>query len=62
MSFPLENLEKFLNATNKTVDFKKEMEGIEVVCEIEFQGSKSLKDLHILVILNGIEHTNLNPI
>ena len=40
-----------MDATNKTVDYKKDMQAIELVTEVEFRGSSSLKDLHILVAL-----------
>ena len=40
-----------MEATNKTVEYKKDMLAIELVTEVEFRGSTSLKDLHILVTL-----------
>ena len=46
-----DNLEKVLSHTDKTVEFRKEMESIELVCNYEFNGSSSLKDLHILVTI-----------
>ena len=46
----LDNLERVLESTNRTVNYRKEMENIELVTEVEFKGSRSLKDLHILVI------------
>ena len=46
-----DNLEKVLTHTDKTVEFRKEMESIELVCNYEFNGSSSLKDLHILVTI-----------
>ena len=49
--FVLGSLEKVLDATNKTVEYKKDMLAIELVTEVEFRGSTSLKDLHILVTL-----------
>ena len=48
------NLERVLSHTDKTVDFRKDMEAIELVCNYEFDGSSSLKDLHILVIYKYI--------
>lgn len=39
----------FLNDANKTLDHKKKMEDIELVCKVEFTGSMVLKDIHILV-------------
>ena len=46
----LDNLEIYLNETNKSVEHKKKMEDVELVCQVEFKGSTILKDLHILVI------------
>ena len=43
------NLEKVLCSINKTVEFRQDMENIELVCNVEFNGSTSLKDIHILV-------------
>ena len=40
-----------MDATNKTVEYNKDMLAIELVTEVEFRGSTSLKDLHILVTL-----------
>ena len=42
-------MEKVLGFTNKTVEFRKDMETIELLCNVEFNGSTSLKDIHILV-------------
>ena len=43
------NLEKVLSYNNKTVQFKEDLEAIELVCNTEFNGAKSLRDIHILV-------------
>ena len=43
------NLEKVLSYNNKTVKFKEDLEAIELVCNTEFNGAKSLRDIHILV-------------
>ena len=57
-----DNLEKVLTHTDKTVEFRKEMESIELVCNYEFNGSSSLKDLHILVIiLSSTFNLNISP-
>ena len=46
----LDNLEKYLKEVNKTIEFKKKMEEIELVCHVEMNGSSTLKDLHVLVL------------
>ena len=48
-NFTVGHLEEYLADANKTVEYKKKMEDIELVCEVEFSGSKLLKDIHILV-------------
>ena len=54
------NLERVLAHTDKTIDFRKDMEAIELVCNYEFEGSTSLRDLHILVIYDYISLQSKN--
>lgn len=44
----LGHLEEYLADANKTIEYKKKIQDIELVCEVEFGGSKVLKDIHIL--------------
>jgi len=44
----LGHLEKYLRDVFKTVEFKSELEKIELVCQLEFAGSTQFKDIFIL--------------
>ena len=48
MNLP-DNLELYLKAVTMTVEFKTELEKVELVCTLEFGGSTVLKDITILV-------------
>lgn len=45
------HLEKYLRDVFKTVEFKSELEKIELVCQLEFAGSTQFKDIFILVFI-----------
>ena len=47
-----DNLELYLKDVTMTVEFKSELEKVEMVCELEFGGSTVLKDITILVKTN----------
>ena len=49
MLFP-GHLELYLRDVDKTVEAKRDMENIELVCDTEFNGSILLKNIHLLVI------------
>ena len=43
------HLELYIKDVNKTIEMKKDMENIELVCATEFKGSKLLKYIHLIV-------------
>ena len=45
-------LEKYLMYMNNTTAFKEEMEGVDMKCEMEFDGSKLFKYISLLVSNN----------
>lgn len=48
------NIELFLRDQIKTVDFSELMENVERICQLENNGSNTLKHIHLLVkIMNS---------
>ena len=39
---------------DKSIELKKELTDIDTVCQLEFSGSTTLKDLHILVTIKNV--------
>ena len=52
ISFTVGYLEKYLMYMNNTTAFKEEMEGVDMKCEVEFDGSKLFKYISLLVSNN----------
>lgn len=44
-------MEKYLGEIHQTVEHKKQMQDMDLVCKIEFNGSTTMKDIHILVYI-----------
>ena len=45
----LDKMKKWLDSQHQTVEYAKKMQEIELVCQVEFNGSTTLRDLHVLV-------------
>ena len=52
--FPPGHLDLFLKDVDRSVEAKKKLREIELVCETDLQGATTLRDLHILVCLPGL--------
>ena len=52
--FPPGHLDLFLKDVDRSVEAKKKLREIELVCETDLQGATTLRDLHILVCLPGM--------
>jgi hypothetical protein len=50
----LEHLELYVKDADKSVEARRQLRDIETKCEIELQGSTTLRDLHILVSIDRI--------
>ena len=50
----LEHLELYVKDADKSVEARRRLRDIETMCEIELQGSTTLRDLHILVSIDRI--------
>ena len=44
------HLEIFLMDADRCIETKKNLQDIELVCQVELQGSTILRDIHILVM------------
>ena len=44
-----EKMELYLKSENQSVEFRENLEKVELVTELEFGGSSQFKDIHILV-------------
>ena len=42
-------MEKYLAEIHQTVEHKKQMQEFDLVCRLEFNGSTTMKDIHVLV-------------
>ena len=49
----LEHLELYVKDADKSVEARRRLRDIETKCEIELQGSTTLRDLHILVSIDN---------
>ena len=50
----LGHLEVYLKDVDRSIESKKDLREIELVCEMEMNGSRTLKDLHLLVSIGGV--------
>ena len=50
----LGHLELYVKDADKSVEARRQLRDIETKCEIELQGSTTLRDLHILVSIDRI--------
>ena len=50
--FLLGHLEKYLLAMDTSIDTRKSLRDMKLVCDVEMQGSTTLRDLHLLVCLH----------
>ena len=54
MVFVLGHLELYVKDSDKSVEARRRLREIEAKCELELQGSTTLRDLHILVSIDRI--------
>ena len=45
----LGHLDVYIRDVDKSVDARRELREIELVCEMDMNGSRTLRDLHLLV-------------
>ena len=55
----IHHMELVLTDLNKSVEFQSQLQEISLVCEVEYSGSTTLRDIHIIVS-NIIEYYYLN--
>ena len=51
------HLEIFLMDADRSIETKKNLQDIELICQVELQGSTILRDIHILVMKIYLTYT-----
>ena len=51
------HLEIFLMDADRSIETKKNLQDIELICQVEVQGSTILRDIHILVMKIYLTYT-----